>query len=221
MAVIEDQGGWWGGLTGNLTPSLTSCLPPPYRYIMLFSAILRNMTFLTKSKKVEMRFFSKQEKQNTFILFYWYSAQPHSSQVKTVQWYTENPTVRRQRGCDDDTNTNEHGATAESEFSSRWSTLLPLSLQSTSALSFHLHSVVELKQSGGSRGHWGDGTLNLTGVSCRVSCSVHHRDVSWGRKREQSARFGCGLSSRALQHVNTFNWSQTSPQSLSNKLIGV
>lgn len=217
MAVIEDQGGWWGGLTGNLTPSLTSCLPPTDT-LCCFQLFLETWHFW---QKVKMRFFSKQEKQNTFILFYWYSAQPHSSQVKTVQWYTENPTVRRQRGCDDDTNTNEHGATAESEFSSRWSTLLPLSLQSTSALSFHLHSVVELKQSGGSRGHWGDGTLNLTGVSCRVSCSVHHRDVSWGRKREQSARFGCGLSSRALQHVNTFNWSQTSPQSLSNKLIGV
>lgn len=53
-----------------------------------------------------MRFFSKQEKQNTLIWFYWYSAQPHSSQVKTVQWYTENPTVRRQRGCDDDIQTN-------------------------------------------------------------------------------------------------------------------
>lgn len=218
MAVIEDQGGWWGGLTGNLTPSLKSCLPPPTDTLCCFQLFLETWHFW---QKVKMRFFSKQEKQNTFILFYWYSAQPHSSQVKTVQWYTENPTVRRQRGCDDDTNTNEHGATAESEFSSRWSTLLPLSLQSTSALSFHLHSVVELKQSGGSRGHWGDGTLNLTGVSCRVSCSVHHRDVSWGRKREQSARFGCGLSSRALQHVNTFNWSRTSPQSLSNKLIGV
>lgn len=37
----------------------------------------------------------------------------------------------------------------------------------------------------------------------------------------ESARFGCGLSSRTLQHVTTSNWCQTSLQSLSNKLIDV
>lgn len=67
MAVVEDQGGWWGGLTGNLTPSLTSC-PPPTDTLCCFQLFLETWHFWQPSKKVEMRFFSKQEKQNTFIL---------------------------------------------------------------------------------------------------------------------------------------------------------
>lgn len=85
-----------GGLTGNLTHSLTSCLPPTDT-LCCFQLFLETWRFWQPSKKVEMRFFSKQEKQNTFILFYFIYIAPNHSRLKYRRY---NDTQKTQQSDD-------------------------------------------------------------------------------------------------------------------------